>query len=533
MSNASPTGGGLRASLGGYTAITGVVALIAAVIAGFIFVLLPALADTARLLLGVALLFFVVFVVGAFDEVRSALMARQTKYGTNAVLMVLAFAAIMGVVNFLAAQYSIRVDTTASKQFTLSQHTQNILRGLKQPVTVTGFFSRANPQAGAVQEQVESLLKEYQNISGQLNYRFVDPVESPEIARQYQVQSDGVIVFEQSGRRQQVAGIDEQAFTGGILKVIGLERLKVYVLTGHGERDLASREEQGFARVAQALDAENYEVNPLNLTTNPQVPADARLLIVAAPSNPLLDAEVRAIDDYLVKGGKALFLLDPNPRPEIAGLLVKWGVKVTPGQVVDPAASVPNLPGGVLAQRERYLPSPITTYLDLTLYPGAAGLVTDGIPEADRDHVVLQPLAVTSGQAFSVGDANRTTFQEGDIRGPFALAFTVQADQPIGQRPSRGGQAVESLPTRIAVFGDSDFASNRFFYSVGSNGDLFVNTVNWLTAQEALISIRSVPPEFRRLVITQAQMNLIMVSSVVFWPGLLLVAAGFVWWRRR
>ena len=532
MSNATPPNG-LRASLGGYTAIAGVVALIAAVIAGAIFVLLPALADTARLLLGVALLFFVVFVVGAFDEVRSALLARQTKYGTNAVLMVLAFAAVLGVVNFLAAQYPKRIDMTASQQFTLSQHTQNILRGLTQPVNVIGFFGRSNPQAGAVQEQVESLLKEYQNISGQLNYRFVDPVESPEVARQYQIQTDGVIVFEQSGRRQQVAGIDEQAFTGGILKVIGLERLKVYVLTGHGERDLTARDEQGYGLVAQALDAENYEVNPLNLTTNPQVPAETRLLIIASPKNPLLDPEVRAIDEYLIKGGKAMFLLDPNPLPEIAGLLTKWGVRVAPGQAVDPAATVPNLPGGVLVQRERYLPSPITQYLDLTLFPGPAGLGVDAIPESDRDHVVVQPLAFTTGQSFATADASRTSFQDGDVRGPFALAVTVQADQPIGQRPSRGGQAVEALPTRIAVFGDSDFASNRFFYSVGSNGDLFVNTVNWLTAQEALISIRSVPPEFRRLVITQAQMNLIMVSSVVFWPGLLLVAAGFVWWRRR
>lgn len=530
MSTTNPPSN-LKAVLGGYTAIAGVVALIAAVVAAAMFVLLPAMADTARLLLGVALLFFVVFVVGAFDEVRATLQTRQTKYGTNSVLMVLAFAAIMGVVNFLAAQYPLRIDLTAGGQFTLSQHTQSVLRGLNKPVQVTGFFSRSNPDAQTIQGQVESLLREYQNISPQLTYRFVDPIENPEIARQYGIESEGLLVFEQEGRRQVVAGIGEQDFTGGILKVIGLQRLKVFYLTGHGEPDLAARDEQGYGLVSQALDAENYEVQQLNLTTNPQVPGDAALVIVASPKDPLSESEVRALEDYLLRGGKAMFLLDPNPRPELVALLARWGVKVAPGQVIEPNASVQGAPNAVVVDRARYVFGQITQYLNLTIFPGAAGLTAD-VPENDRDHVVVLPLAGSTAQAFAAADVSRTSFQDGDVRGPFALALTVQADQPIGRQPSRGGQAPEALPTRIAVFGDADFAANRYFYTY-SNSDLFVNTVNWLTAQEELISIRPKPPEFRRLVITGAQWTLITVSSVLFWPGLLLVAAGWVWWRRR
>ena len=165
------------------------------------------------------------------------------------------------------------------------------------------------------------------------------------------------------------------------------------------------------------------------------------------------------------------------------------------------------------------------------------GLTFD-VPQADQDHVAVSPLVGTTPDAFASSDPTRTSFNQGTAqRGPFALALTVQADRPIGQRPVNPLPAPNSgqqptRPTRIAVFGDSDFATNNFFYSL-SNSDFMINTVNWLTAQEELISIRPKPPEFRRLVITQAQWNFIMASSVVIWPALLLLGGGFVWWRRR
>lgn len=245
----------------------------------------------------------------------------------------------------------------------------------------------------------------------------------------------------------------------------------------------------------------------------------------------MLDAAARALDTYLVNGGKALFLLDPNPRPEITALLQKWGVKVAPGQVVDPGATVQNLPNGVVIRRNQYLSGQITQSLDATVFPGTAGLTID-IPQNDTDHVVALPLGLTSPGAFATNDSNRTSFDANlDVRGPFALALTVQADRPVGQQPSRPGSQA-NLPTRIGVFGDSDFAANRYFYSV-SNSDLLINTVNWLTAQEELISIRPKPPAARRLVITGSQWTLIVAASVVFWPSLMLMAGAAVWWRRR
>lgn len=86
--------------------------------------------------------------------------------------------------------------------------------------------------------------------------------------------------------------------------------------------------------------------------------------------------------------------------------------------------------------------------------------------------------------------------------------------------------------TRLAIIGDSDFASNENFNNA-NNGDLFLNTVNWLAEETSLISIhRNVQP-FRHLVVTQGQRYVIEYSSMIVFPLILLVVAGVIWWRRR
>jgi len=57
--------------------------------------------------------------------------------------------------------------------------------------------------------------------------------------------------------------------------------------------------------------------------------------------------------------------------------------------------------------------------------------------------------------------------------------------------------------------------------------------VNWLTAEEDLISIRPKPPESQHLDLTQAQMRKILFLGVIGMPILIIVGGVGVWWRRR
>ena len=85
---------------------------------------------------------------------------------------------------------------------------------------------------------------------------------------------------------------------------------------------------------------------------------------------------------------------------------------------------------------------------------------------------------------------------------------------------------------RLAVFGDSDFASNRYYNTQG-NGNFFLNTVNWLTEEADLISIQPKTSSPRTIHMTAAQGRMLFFVSIVILPLIVLVAGISVWVRRR
>jgi ABC-type uncharacterized transport system involved in gliding motility auxiliary subunit len=66
-----------------------------------------------------------------------------------------------------------------------------------------------------------------------------------------------------------------------------------------------------------------------------------------------------------------------------------------------------------------------------------------------------------------------------------------------------------------------------------ANSDLFLNMMSWLSSDEDLISIRPKEPEDRRLMVSAAQMNSLLITNVFGIPILILGFGIFVWWRRR
>jgi len=81
------------------------------------------------------------------------------------------------------------------------------------------------------------------------------------------------------------------------------------------------------------------------------------------------------------------------------------------------------------------------------------------------------------------------------------------------------------------VFGDSDFSTNRWIRQLG-NGDLFLNSVNWLAQQEDLIAIRPRDPEDRRIEMTLGAQWAVLIFFLSI-PLLLFGNAVRVYWKRR
>jgi ABC-type uncharacterized transport system involved in gliding motility auxiliary subunit len=106
------------------------------------------------------------------------------------------------------------------------------------------------------------------------------------------------------------------------------------------------------------------------------------------------------------------------------------------------------------------------------------------------------------------------------------------APPPAGNATPAAPDAAKKPESRIIAIGDSDFAAN-FGLGIQGNRDFFMNTVNWLAQQENLIAIRPREPEDRRLTLTAAQQQNIMLLSIFVIPGLVFASGIYTWWRRR
>ncbi len=82
------------------------------------------------------------------------------------------------------------------------------------------------------------------------------------------------------------------------------------------------------------------------------------------------------------------------------------------------------------------------------------------------------------------------------------------------------------------VIGNSQFASNQFGGQV-RNADLFMNSVNWLAADEDLISIRPKSATNRSVTFTETQQRELNWFSLLFLPGIVVLSGVYIWWKRR
>ena len=84
----------------------------------------------------------------------------------------------------------------------------------------------------------------------------------------------------------------------------------------------------------------------------------------------------------------------------------------------------------------------------------------------------------------------------------------------------------------MAVFGDSDFAANRYF-GLSGNGNFFLNTANWLAEEADLISIQPRTSSPKTIQLNPSQGRFLFFVSVILLPLAVLVLGAFVWLRRR
>jgi len=161
------------------------------------------------------------------------------------------------------------------------------------------------------------------------------------------------------------------------------------------------------------------------------------------------------------------------------------------------------------------------------------------------DNINLSVLAKTSPNSWSERqlDERQVTFnKDKDKQGPISLAVVATMKIEAEKKEAEAKETKEEAKTnpssesqkeaRLAVFGDSDFATNRY-YNLSGNGNLFLNTVNWLTEEADLISIQPRTSSPHTINLSPSQARLLFFVSVIILPLIVLITGISVWLRRR
>jgi ABC-type uncharacterized transport system involved in gliding motility auxiliary subunit len=415
-------------------------------------------------------------------------------------------------------------------------------------VNAIAFFRSDTPG----KRTAEDLLNQYASHSrGKFTWRIEDTDRAPALARHYGVESYGTVVLESGSapqaKTEKVLDAEEEKLTNALVKITRSGKRVVYVLKGHGEREVGNTDRPGLSQAKEQMERANYDVKELLLAREPKVPGDAALVIVPGPRTDLFPQELEALDAHIARGGKVFFMASPFQAEGLKKYLEKYGVVLDDDVVIElnPIGQLFGV-GPLVPIISQYEPHPITKDLAgvMTLFPltrSVAGART--LPRGTN----VQALARTSDQSW--GETDRAVFQRGEAKqdpaekkGPLAVALvaTVEAAPPAGEGPraapavgkTEGADSGRPAKARIVVVGTADFASNQFLGAQG-NRDFFLNVVSWLAEEEDLLSIRPRDTRQSPIFLTSAQSNLVLWLPLAVLPGAVLACGIAVVVHRR
>jgi ABC-type uncharacterized transport system involved in gliding motility auxiliary subunit len=496
---------------------------VAMLIAGYLrYAIQGELLTFSKGLLIAGTVFILAALVIGFQGVVAFFSKRSAQQGANTSVLAIAVIAILAIANFVGFRHHKRFDLTTEKMYTLSDQTRQIVSSLQKDLVVIRFDKA--PSAG-----FDDLMTEYKTLSPRFKSQTVDPNQKPEVVQEYGATRMGEVFVGYGDRKSRIetgaqGEVSEQDVTGAILKITSDKVKTICFVTGHGERSITDTSQEGYNQAGEGLKKENYLTKTVNLIAESGVPADCAVVVIAGPKQSFYPQETAWLGKYLDAAGDALILVDPITDPKLDDLFQSWNVIVGNNIVIDASGmgqvmgAGPTIP--IVAD---FGASPITRGFErsATFFPMAR---TASIADKSKTIPEMVDLLKTSERSFTVpslpAKGGKLAFDpKTDTRGPLTLG--VSGNRKVGERKAR-----------LVVIGNSQFAMNPYITQL-RNGDLFYNTIDWLAADENLISIRPKAATNRRVTLSAGQATALKWLDLFFLPGLVILAGIMIWLKRR
>src|SRR6185437_9645054 len=326
----------------------------------------------------------------------------------------------------LSARFDFTADWSKGARASISPQAQAILKQLPGELDVVSY---ARP-GGALRGQIRTFVERWQRFKPDLIVSFVDPDADPAAMREAGVSVDGEIVLKWRGREQHVVQLDERDFGDALARLTrGRDRLVAFV-SGDGERAPDGKANADVGDFAAQLAQRGIRALSLNLAQSAVVPRNTDLVVLASPQAELPSQSVKALTDWIARGGNFLWLTEPgNDDLGLSPLGQVLGVRVLPGLLVDGAGTRLGIGDPRMLVANDYPVQAITRGFQVnTLFPQAAALAAaSGAPWSI--HPILSSSAQSWNQIAPIDPTQPSTIKYdagvGELRGPLDFGFAL------------------------------------------------------------------------------------------------------------
>ena len=501
---------------------------------------------------------------------------RTTEKLSNTVLVLIVIGIVV-TVNVLASQYFRRADFTENKLYTISDVTKDIVSNLDDIVSIKAYFSDPLPvQIQGLPQEVDDMLYELRIKSqGNLTYERINPMEDEEL--QQKLAQKGIMPVQmtvvEKDQRQQINGWLAMTISYGekteVIPVVqnttDLEyeiTSRIYRLTNE-PRQVAfitngSRHslDTDYQRIAQEIGS-LHEIQPVEVEPGAGSLDNFETIIFSGPQEIIPEDVLYEIDQFIMKGGRAIFLidditLDERGQPTVVehgmhDFLSSYGFDLDRNLVADNLShSVRSVQLGIFTQQQPFKLYPRIMKNQLGDFPVVSRLseftlqYTGSFKFNDKQssEVADNVLATSTNQveSFKPPTYQPATLSEpvdfvGLATGIFKSYFTNREKPESVDQSAFISKSKEE--TSVIVIPCSDFITNQLLYP--GNSDLMLNLVDFLTIGDKLISIRTRPVSNRPIKEISPEMkNMLRILNIIGVPLLIILfGMGRFYLRRR
>jgi gliding-associated putative ABC transporter substrate-binding component GldG len=477
---------------------------------------------------------------------------KEVKTKSAATVLIIIVVAILIIVNLISLNLFSRADLTDNNIYSLSETSRELAANLNDRLTVKAYFAEDLPAPHNNDARyLKDILDDYRAYShGYLHYEFIDPVKTDreQEAMGYRIPPLQFNVFRNEktefikgykgvallyGDKQEVIPFIENTdnleydLSSAIKKLTIAQTPSIAFTMGHGEPDMT----KGLQWAYQLLQKE-YRVQFLDLKNERNIPEQISVLFIVVPKTEFSDWELYLIDQFIMRGGRAAFLLDRfdiniaqgivkpiNTR--LDSLLNHYGVGIKESLVVDVQCNmvpvtrnmgafqmqsivkypfyiaISNFNNNIAAVKDfKSLSLIYASPLDFSFPLGYGANREQMFTTSEQTGLVGSPYDISPEKRYSPSDFSYSKL-------PLAAALTGRFEsyfnnRPLPQYAGTDTAATMPMPAKIDTTGDARMVivGNGSFISDDNKRNetgfaFLLNIADWLTQDKGLIAIRS------------------------------------------